>query len=117
MRITGVAPILTVANLDNSLRYFKDILGFTEDFRGHVYAIVQRDDISIHLSLNAQSTPPGTGTVYIFCDEVDSYYDQLVARQALLDTPPADLPYGMRDFVVYDPDKNKLFFGCPIKTP
>jgi hypothetical protein len=29
---------------------------------------------------------------------------------------PADQPYGMRDFIVLDPDGNHLTFGCVIRS-
>jgi hypothetical protein len=38
MKTQGVAPVLQVSSLHYSLNYYKDVLGFTEDFRFGDYA-------------------------------------------------------------------------------
>ena len=115
MKISGAAAVFPVSDIGATLRYYTEVLGFKEEFRGEQYAIVERDGAVIHFSLR-KDDPPGAGAVYVFCDEVDGYYEELVTRGAFLDAPPVNLPYGMRDFVVFDPDKNKLFFGCAVKA-
>jgi predicted enzyme related to lactoylglutathione lyase len=57
--------------------------------------------------------PISGGTAYIFCAEpIDAYYVELVTRKAKVVTTPKDYAYGMRDFIVADPDGNHLAFGC-----
>jgi uncharacterized glyoxalase superfamily protein PhnB len=50
----------------------------------------------------------------VFSDEVDTYCAAAKARGAEIALEPTDEPYGMRDFVVRDPDGNVLTFGCPL---
>lgn len=59
-------------------------------------------------------TPSGGGSVSVFGDEVDRYYTTLRSRGAKIEREPADELYGMRDFVVNDPDGNLLTFGCEL---
>ena len=117
MKITGAATVLPVSNVDASIRFFTEVLGFNRDFRFGDYAGVERENCLIHLSLhsNPNTGIPGSGGVYVFCDQVDTYHKMLKDRGATIDGEPKDYPYGMRDFVVIDPDGNKVSFGCPTQ--
>ena len=54
------------------------------------------------------------GAIVVFADEVDAYSEAVKGRGAEIALEPTDEPYGMRDFVVIDPDGNVLTFGCPL---
>jgi catechol 2,3-dioxygenase-like lactoylglutathione lyase family enzyme len=115
MKITGAATVLPVTDIGVSLRFYVNMLGFKEVFRYPNYAGIEREECTLHLSheSNPNTGEPGTGTVYIFCDEVDEFYRQLIERGAKLNSQPKDYAYGMRDFVIDDPDGNRLTFGAP----
>lgn len=117
MKIHGAATVFPVRDVDASLRYFVDVLGFTEEFRFGEYAGIQRDDCCIHLSAegNPNTGKAGTGAVYIFCDDVDGYFADIAGRGAANAQEPKDYEYGMRDFTMRDPDGNQLTFGAPTK--
>jgi catechol 2,3-dioxygenase-like lactoylglutathione lyase family enzyme len=117
MQAQSAATTLMVSNLDRSLTYYKDVLGFTEDFRFGNYAGVKIGEVQVHLSQfgNPNSKPVGAGSMYIFCDEVDDYYREITAKGAKAQNPPKDYEYGMRDFIVEDPDGNFIGFGTPAK--
>lgn len=118
MKITGAATVFPVSNLDASLRHYVDVLGFSQDFRFGQYAGIKRDECCLHLSQfgNPNCGRPGTGAVYIFCDEVDDYFAGITARGAVTDAPPKSYPYGLRDFITRDPDGNQLTFGAPASA-
>jgi uncharacterized glyoxalase superfamily protein PhnB len=59
--------------------------------------------------------PLGGSTASIFCDEIDSYYEEIKKNGAIVKVKPDDRSYGMRDFTVLDPDGNHLCFGCESK--
>ncbi|MEM7627448.1 MAG: VOC family protein [Planctomycetota bacterium] len=115
MKINSAAAVFPVSDLDASLRYFTEVLGFSEDFRVDQYAGIKLDGCCLHLShhSNPNTGEPGTGAVYIFCDEVDGYFADIAGRGAATDGEPRDYDYGMRDFIVRDPDGNQLSFGAP----
>ncbi len=118
MKITGAATILPVSDIAAAVRFYTDVLGFSEEFRLANYAGVERDSCLIHLSLqsNPNTSAAGTGTIYIFCDGVDDFYREMVGRGARVDGEPKDPSYGMRDFVVKDLDGNLLSLGAPVKN-
>ena len=117
MKTLCSARVFTVSNLDKSLDFYKQVLGFSEDFRFGNYAGVKYGEILIHLSQteNPNSKPAGNGVIYIFCDEVDEYYNQILAKGARLQKPPQNYEYGMRDFIAEDLDGNFIGFGTECK--
>ncbi|HEX5163007.1 MAG TPA: VOC family protein [Steroidobacteraceae bacterium] len=112
--ITAI-PVLRVADFKVAVPYYRDVLGFTVGFQYDDYATLQLDKAVLHLSVPKPGKPAGGGTVYLIRDEVDGYFGNIRARGAAPDTEPADQFYGMREFVVCDPDGNRLLFGCNIE--
>lgn len=117
MKTFGSATTFHVTHLDASLKYYTEVLGFSERFRFGDYAGVEYQDIQIHLS-GPQATNKkqvGQGSIYIFCDDVDGYYAEITAKGARTQAAPKDYEYGMRDFVIEDPDTNLIGVGQEIK--
>ena len=53
----------------------------------------------------------GQGAIYIFCDEVDQYFQEVSEKGAIIEVTIDNRDYGMRDFGVKDLDGNALSFG------
>lgn len=78
MKPQSAASVFQVASVDAALRYYKEVLGFSEDFRFGEYAGVKLGDAYVHLCGHSiHNRPIGGGTVHVFCDEVDSYYAEI----------------------------------------
>ncbi|MBL8087693.1 MAG: VOC family protein [Chthonomonas sp.] len=121
------APILGVPNVRKSVEYYRDVLGFTLDPEegifspdpsqpGGVYGIVSRDGVRLHFQLRRQWSPmPARSEIecdaYIMLPDVDRYYEEVSARGARIVRPPMDNPYGLRDFVIEDPNGYRIVFG------
>jgi uncharacterized glyoxalase superfamily protein PhnB len=103
-------PIFRVENLDASVAYYVDRLGFRLEWRGDPLASVGRDRTSIMLSEGDQGHP-GTW-VWIAAGDVDELYNELAARGALLRHPPTNYSWGSRECQVTDPDGHVLRFGA-----
>jgi catechol 2,3-dioxygenase-like lactoylglutathione lyase family enzyme len=113
MTTNGSATLFQVSDLQKAIRFYVETLGFVERFRyGTFYAGVQSGDVQIHLSCSEGQTRIGAGQIYIFCDAVDAYYDVVVAKGATSLDSPKDHDYGLRDFLIADPDGNRLGFGA-----
>lgn len=114
MKPECAATIFHVSDLASSVKYYTDVLGFTMDFHYGELAGLQYDSVLIHLSgphPQVLKRAVGEGHIYIFCDEVDLYFQQISAKGAFITIPPDDRDYGMRDFAISDPDGNVLAFG------
>lgn len=118
MKTKGSATTFHVSELEASMRFYIEVLGFTERFRFGNYCGVEHGEVRIHLS--GPGVPNkrqiGQGSIYIFCDEVDDFHRLITSRGAVSQAPPKDYEYGMRDFVVEDPDKNLIAFGHEIQA-
>lgn len=117
MKTFGSATTFHVSDLDASLRYYTEVLGFAERFRFGDYAGVEYGDVQIHLSGPAAMNKKqvGQGSIYIFCDDVDAYHAEIIARGAKVQAAPRDYEYGMRDFVIEDQDTNLIGIGQEVR--
>jgi predicted enzyme related to lactoylglutathione lyase len=107
-----VIPILRVADLTASLRFYQNVLGFKLDWGGDDtypgYASVSRSRASVMLSEGGQGNP-GTW-VWFGVDDVRPLYEQYKASGATILMPPTNFPWAL-EFRVQDPDGHVLRFG------
>jgi uncharacterized glyoxalase superfamily protein PhnB len=118
MKAEIAAPVLQVSHIDASLRHYKEVLGFQEDFRVGSYAGIKLGKAVLHLTNHGPgefAKPIGGSVVYIFCDEIDGYFDQVKNKVAIVKYPPHDTEYGIREFMIADLDGHHLAFGCDLK--
>jgi len=120
MKASCASAMLHVNDLDRALEYYLNSLEFEKEFvygEPPYYAGVRMDDVVIHLSSNKEGNKRiGMASVYIFCDEVDSYYERIEEREIVITSKLETWPYGMRDFQIKDIDGNHLCFGVSVKS-
>ena len=116
-KFDGAATVFVVDDIARASAYYRDVLGFKIAFTyGDGYCGVEHDHVIIHLfSAAGAKEPAGKGRIYIFIEDVDAYYREVKLKGALKVDEPKDYPYGMRDFALFDPDGNRLAFGCESK--
>ncbi len=112
------APIMPVDDMQRSLAYYRDQLGFKVDFTWEdpvSYAIVRAgENVQIHLSLRDKpigKDRPSRSMIYIFVRDIDDLYQVYQERKVNIKTPISDRDYKMRDFDVEDPDGHVITFG------
>ncbi len=127
MRITSLVPLLNVADLGQSLAFYRGLLGFevlnqAADEAGRpVWALIGRDGARLMLNVNgrisaADRTARGSyeDTVLFFeVDDAAGIHSALIVHGAEVG-PLTRQDYGMDDFVVRDPDGYELSFGSPV---
>ena len=110
----GAIPIFRVSNLEESISYYLDRLGFSVQWRTEGYASVTRDRTSIMLCEGGQGH---SGTwIWIPARDVDALYEEFRQRGAKLRHPPTNHPWGSRECHVTDPDDHVLRFGADLKA-
>jgi catechol 2,3-dioxygenase-like lactoylglutathione lyase family enzyme len=117
-------PVLHVSNVEASLRFYVDRLGFTVAWRyeeGNQAFVAQVDRGSCALILSAQwPEKVGKGLMFISLNvEPETYEAAVAALDALRaelegrGVPVKDGRWGYRLLVVEDLDGNQLFFNYP----
>ncbi len=126
LRLREVSPSFTVNDVERSLRFYRDILGFVvvdrwmrdgklagvEIAAGSVKLMLGQDDWK-----RGRNRQKGEG-FRIYCvtiQNVDRLAQQVLARGGELSQGPTDQAWGMRDFAITDPDGFKITIAAELK--
>jgi len=116
---TGLFPVLTTADLDGLLRFYRDLLGGTVGYRfpddGPVQ-FVSLDLGSGHLGIgvveNAVTGPQRT-SLWVNLDRCDDAVAAVRGVGLEVVEEPVDQPWGERVALVRDPDGNAVYLSSP----
>lgn len=113
-RLLRIAPELPAANLKAALAFYEHKLGFRVAMQmpGGDYAIIERDNIAIHLFQDPSRKHSPVG-VHLFTSELEGLRDDFLDRGARLSQDILRKPWGTRDFRVRDEFGNELKFTEP----
>jgi uncharacterized glyoxalase superfamily protein PhnB len=120
MKLKGPVPVLYVTEMEQSIRFYCDVLGFHCANRLDGWASLQRDSAEIMLSLPNEhlpfEKPLFTGSFYFQVEDVDALWEDLRAKASIV-YPLEDFDYGMREFAIHDVNGYILQFGQEIASP
>lgn len=116
MRFPIACPEVPVADLTASVAYYRDRLGFTEDWvdAGLGLAGMSRGDARLFLADPGYRAGFGNnGPIVLWINladrgEVDALHAQWAESGADITSPPAAQPYQLYEFFARDPDGNML---------
>jgi uncharacterized glyoxalase superfamily protein PhnB len=124
--LRDASPAFTVNDLDRSLTFYRDVLGFKVDEKweedgklrgvsltaGKVTLMIGQDDWK-----KGRDRMKGQGFRMYFETEtsVDALAEGIAKRGGTLESLPENQPWGYRDFSMADPDGFKITFGSPVK--
>jgi catechol 2,3-dioxygenase-like lactoylglutathione lyase family enzyme len=110
--------VFHVSDLDKSLDFYTNILGFELDFKfgePATYAGLSFGDVRIHLSSSyPYKNNTGHGSIYLSFSSVDDIYHQLLKDKVEFYSHIETREYGMRDFAIKDPDGNQIGYGAAV---
>lgn len=107
-------PILSVADLSRSVRYYVDVLGFTNaEWGGDDFTLVSRDGAGIYLCRRDQGNP-GTWA-WVGVEDVAALHDEYTRSGAIIVDGPRNFPWAY-EMKVTDPDGHVLRFGSEPRT-
>ena len=118
-RITSFAPQFLVDDLDRSIAFYRDKLGFhfNDPWEGF-YAIGIRDGCEIHLKCAPKNESERTFRkmgehldASAGVDGIVEFYEACLAGGVTITKPLADTAWGTKDFYVEDPDGYIVSFG------
>ena len=118
-RARTVSPSLTVKDLEKSLAWYRDVVGFTVDKRherdgkllavslkaGDVRILIGQDDGARGLD---RVKGEGFSLQFTTAQNIDDVANRIKELGGTLDSEPADMPWGVRMFRLQDPDGFKF---------
>ena len=108
-RFEGATPILSVADLTASVRYYTEVLGFKNaEWGSEFFTAVSRDKACIYLCLDRQGHP-GTW-LWLGVEDVTLVYDEYKRKGARIRMTPHNYPWAY-EMHVEDPDGHVLRIG------
>ena len=124
MAWTRSNSVYPVADVAASIQWFGRMFGFEPRVVNPpgevpVYAVLHRDGVSIHL-LRKDEAPHGLTSPVQAQFWIDGGLDELFQKVQGIGVEiveaPSDRPWGHRDFMVADPDRNIVWITIPLPT-
>lgn len=127
--IDSVAPFFIAGDVDRSLAFYRDKLGFSVVFQETeppnqtpFFAIVSRDSAMLFLKGSGAALPNAKRyawarfDAYFSVPDPDALAAEFEDRGVSFSEPLKDTHDGLRGFELMDPDGHVLFFGRPVAS-
>jgi len=113
-----ISPMLAVADMDETITFYQNVLGFTPTMKSPKYSIMARDGQTIHFmkaaSEEVMKCARGHAEIYIevsgihtLWEHVKTFKDRYRVRDLF------DREYAMTEFHIGDPNECLVFVGEP----
>ncbi|MEZ4238440.1 MAG: VOC family protein [Myxococcota bacterium] len=115
-----LAPTLPVTDVDRALAFYVGVLGLRVTFTNGDpvgFVILERDGAELHLTRVREPVPPAARNVaHLLVSDATALYDHLVAHGVRIVKGLRDADYGLRQFVLADPDGNRIDVGQSLRA-
>jgi len=114
--VLRISPMLAAANMDETLAFYQEVLGFSTVRQSPGYSIIQRDGLTIHIQRAAddavlRSMKEHT-EIYIEVRDIRTLWEQVKAfKDRYKIREIFDRNYGMTEFHIIDPSGVLIFVG------
>ena len=109
-----IAPTVAVRDLDRALAFYCGVLGFDKSFENGspvAFVILERDAAELHLTLNPAHQVSAHNVAHLMVSDASALYTHLLAHGVPIVSAIRDADYGLRTFVLADPDGNRIDLG------
>ena len=115
MRFSALVPMLQTVKMQETKEWYASVLGFAVSGEmGAEWCELRRDDVAIMFMHNEHlGTPNATATQYFQVDDVMGLWSAIEDR-CKAEWGPEQMPYGMLEFAIRDPNGYLLSFGQEI---
>ena len=108
--IQSTVPVLASLDLNETVTFYTERLGFSRRLQTDNYAIVSRDGAEIHFWLCNERHIAENTSCYVRVANTQALYEEFKARKLEIQQPEV-CPWGMKELYVIDPHGNLLKFG------
>jgi len=116
-----VSPMLATDNMEETIFFYQNVLGFTPTIKSEAYSIVERDGQTIHLQKAASEDVMKSmrehteiyvevSGIHALWEHVKTFKDRYRIRDLF------DREYGMTEFHIADPHGCLVFVGEPTRA-
>ncbi len=120
IKFANVRPMLAVKSMDDTILFYRNLLGFECVSRLEGWAALRKDGVEVMISLPNDHEPfekPAlTGSLYFNTADVDELWDEIKDKASVV-YPLENFYYGMREFAIRDNNGYILQFGQEITDP
>jgi len=109
--VARTIPILPSADLDRTSAFYRSA-GMEEVARYEGYLLMGFRGVELHFT--AEPGAAGAGQAFVLVPDAARLWKQLKSQDAPGLGPVEDREHGLREFVVTDPDGNRIRVGSPI---
>ncbi len=119
-KIVNSRCVLAVRDLAVSTKYYTEVLGFARDpINADGWSFLSRDAFRVMLGECRDDRPAGelgnhSWYAYWNVERIDELYQEFVSRGASVWGPPANKPWGLREFGLSTPDGHRIVCGEPV---
>jgi catechol 2,3-dioxygenase-like lactoylglutathione lyase family enzyme len=118
-KISGSRFVLAVNNLERSVDFYKNKLGFQTLWADDGWHFVRRDNISIMLGECPDDKPASEIQChsyfgYFDVENIDELYKEFQLKEVEIPSKIEDKPWGQREFSVRTIDGHRIMFGQEI---
>ena len=116
-----ISPMLATDNMEETISFYQNVLGFTPTMKSPEYSIVERDGQTIHLQKAASEDVMKSmrehteiyievSGIHALWEHVKTFKDRYRTRDLF------DRDYGMTEFHIADPHGCLVFVGEPTRS-
>jgi catechol 2,3-dioxygenase-like lactoylglutathione lyase family enzyme len=118
IRLGRLAPTIPVTDIARSEAFYESVFGMTKTFENGDpvgFVIMKGGDAELHLTLVRDHVGRAYNLMHLIVDGAEALYRRCEAAEgARIIKRLRDAPWGMRTFVVADPDGNRIDIGEPL---
>ena len=111
------APTIPVKDMDRAVAFYTSKLGMRKTFENGSpvgFVILLKDKAEFHLTLCKTHSPPTHNVTHLIVSDANALYNHLNESGVRIIKGLRDQEYGLRDFIISDPDGNRIDIGQPI---
>ena len=112
-RFLSIVPVLPSADINRDVGWYKDKTGFEPIFSDNMYAVLNRENLYLHLQWHADTAEDpllGGSVIRIAVKNIKPLFEEFVQRGTVAaDKFKANTPWRTNEFGFFDLNNNAIF--------
>ena len=117
LKLGRVATTIPVSDIKRARQFYEQVFGLSVTFENGDpvgFMILKRDDAELHLTLIKSHKGAVHNVAHMIVSDADEVYRRCTAFGGRIIKGLKDAEWGLRTFVLADPDGNRIDIGQPI---